>query len=53
MGHGGDRQIAQLLNLTPQTVAKGRRQLLSGSVERGRVRKAGGGRKQIEKKRRK
>jgi len=53
IGHGGDRQIAQLLNLTPQTVAKGRRQLLSGSVERGRVRKAGGGRKQIEKKRRK
>ena len=42
LGHGGDRKMAELLDLAPQTVAKGRRQLLTGSVRRGRVRKAGG-----------
>ena len=52
LGHGGDRKMAELLDLAPQTVAKGRRELLTGSVRRGRVRKAGGGRKRIEKKRR-
>lgn len=52
MGHGGDRRVAQLLDLTPQTVARGRRELLEDAVERGRVRKPGGGRKSIKKKRR-
>jgi hypothetical protein len=48
---GGDRQIADLLDLDPHTVAKGRRQLLARDVELGRVRGAGGGRKPTEKKR--
>lgn len=51
MGHGGDRKISDLLGLDPHTVAKGRRELFSGSVPRGRIRKAGGGRKRVEKKR--
>jgi len=44
---GGDRQIADLLHLDPHTVAKGRRQLLAGDVEAGRVRGVGGGRKRV------
>ena len=48
---GGDRQIAELLDLDPHTVAKGRRQLLAQDVEVGRVRGVGGGRKPVEKKR--
>lgn len=50
-GHGGDRRIADLVGLDPSTVALGRRQLLSQDVERERVRKQGGGRKPLEKKR--
>jgi hypothetical protein len=50
-GHGGDRQIAELLHLDPHTVAKGRRQLLAQEVKTDRVRSAGGGRKRTEKKR--
>ena len=46
---GGDRQIADLLHLDPHTVAIGRRQLLAGDVEAGRVRGVGGGRKRVEK----
>jgi hypothetical protein len=52
LGHGGDRRIADLLGLDPGTVAKGRRQLLSQDVEIERVRRDGGGRKPLEKKRR-
>lgn len=52
LGHGGDRQIADLLGLDPGTVAKGRQQLLSRDVEMDRVRKTGGGRRPLEKKRR-
>lgn len=52
LGHGGDRKIADLLGLDTGTVAKGRRQLLSGDVEIERVRREGGGRKPLEKKRR-
>lgn len=51
MGHGGDRMISDLLGLDPHTVAKGRRELFSGSVPRGRIRRIGGGRKRVEKKR--
>ena len=50
LGHGGDRTIADLLGLDPGTVAKGRQQLLSRDVEMERVRKAGGGRRPLEKK---
>jgi len=51
LGHGGDRQLAAFLGLDPHTVARGRRELLEGDVDAGRVRKAGGGRKAVEKKR--
>jgi len=50
-GHGGDQQIAQLLGLDAETVARGRAELLSGQVLRERVRRRGGGRPQAEKKR--
>ena len=51
-GHGGDRKIADLLDLDVHTVARGRQELFSGEVDRERVRREGGGRKRLEKKRR-
>jgi len=51
IGHGGDSRIAELLSLDPGTVAKGRKELLSQDVEFERVRRKGGGRKRLEKKR--
>lgn len=51
LGRGGDHQIAEFLQLDPHTVAKGRRQLMAQDVEVDRVRKVGGGRKPVEKKR--
>ena len=50
-GRGGDRRTAALLGLHRKTVAKGRRQLATGDVEPDRVRKKGGGRKSLQKKR--
>lgn len=50
-GRGGDARIAQLLGLDIATVARGRRELLSQDVETDRTRRAGGGRKPLEKKR--
>ena len=50
-GHGGDRQMGQWLGLAVETVARGRRQLLAGEVERERIRRVGGGRPRTEKKR--
>jgi len=50
-GHGGDRQLAELFGLDEETVARGRRELLAGQVQRARVRRAGGGRPRAEKKR--
>jgi hypothetical protein len=49
-GHGGDQKMAECLGLDVDTVARGRRELLSGEVLRGRVRRAGGGRPRAEKK---
>ncbi len=50
-GRGGDRRVAQSLGLHPSTVRRGRLQLLSGdSLDPGRVRRPGGGRKTLEKK---
>ena len=51
LGRGGDRQLADFLELDPHTVARGRQQLLSQDVEVDRARKAGAGRKRVEKKR--
>ena len=50
-GHGGDSRIADLLGLDVHTVAKGRQELFSRDFETRRVRKKGGGRKPVEKKR--
>jgi hypothetical protein len=49
IGHGGDSAIARLLGLTPQTVAKGRRELLHRDIVIERTRRAGGGRPRIKK----
>lgn len=50
-GRGGDQAIAQWLGLHPQTIAKGREELLKRDMEIERVRRAGGGRPFLEKKR--
>jgi hypothetical protein len=51
LGRGGDRQLADFLDLDPHTVARGRQQLLAQDVEVDRARRTGGGRKPVEKKR--
>jgi len=51
LGRGGDRSLAAFLDLDPHTVARGRQQLLAQDVEVDRARKAGGGRRRVEKKR--
>ena len=53
LGHGGDQKIARLFGMDMHTVAKGRKDLWSGEIETDRVRRVGGGRKFLEKKRRK
>jgi hypothetical protein len=50
LGHGGDTKLAAFLGLDPHTVARGRQQLLDQTVTAGRTRRAGGGRKPVEKK---
>ena len=50
LGHGGDNKIAELLGLDSHTVAKGRRELISGRIHTKGVRGKGGGRKSAEKK---
>ena len=49
-GRGGDRQLAAALGLDEDTVARGRRELLSAEVQLTRVRRPGGGRPRAEKK---
>lgn len=51
LGHGGDLKIAELLGLDVSTVARGRKELIEKDVDIERVRKAGGGRHSVEKKR--
>lgn len=51
LGRGGDPQLAEFLGLDPHTVARGRQELLDQKVAIGRVRRSGGGRKPVEKKR--
>ena len=52
LGHGGDRIIAELLGLDVHTVAKGRQEAFSEQSFDKRLRKKGGGRKSVQKKRR-
>jgi hypothetical protein len=51
LGRGGDRQLADFLDVDPHTVARGRQQLLAQDVEVDRVCRTGAGRKPVEKKR--
>jgi len=51
LGHGADTLLSQWLGLDVETVAQGRRELPDREVQRERVRRAGGGRPQTEKKR--
>lgn len=50
LGYGGDRKIAEFLEIDVHTVARGRRELFSERVHWERVREKGGGRKRTEKK---
>lgn len=50
IGHGGDVMLANLLNVDPHTVAKGRRELLDRNVLNEGVRRKGGGNKPLKKK---
>jgi hypothetical protein len=50
LGHRGDQRVAEFLGMDPHTVARGRQQLLAQDFEVQRVRKAGAGRKPVEKK---
>jgi len=51
LGYGGDQRMADFLGLDPHTVAKGRHELLQRDLDIDRIRKVGGGRKPVEKKR--
>jgi hypothetical protein len=51
LGYGGDQRIAEFIGMDPHTVAKGRRELLERDLAVDRIRKSGGGRKPLEKKR--
>ncbi|MEA3428745.1 MAG: hypothetical protein U9Q84_05955 [Thermodesulfobacteriota bacterium] len=53
LGYGGDKKIAHLFGLDMHTVAKGRKELCRGEIETDKVRRVGGGRKFLEKKRHK
>jgi hypothetical protein len=50
-GYGGQQRTAHCFGLDVDTVARGERELLSGRVLRERVRRKGGGRPAVEKKR--
>tara|TARA_B100000315_G_scaffold244875_1_gene270107 strand:- start:952 stop:1731 length:780 start_codon:yes stop_codon:yes gene_type:complete len=50
-GREAERWIAHLLGIHPQTVAKGKKELLGGDVNFKRIRKEGAGRPRAEKKR--
>lgn len=53
LGHGGIEKIAKITGLNPNTISRGRQELVNDLQERptDRVRIAGGGRKAVEKKR--
>ena len=50
IGHGGDTLISKLLNIDPETVSKGRKELVRGDFEKDRIRKLGAGRPEVKKK---
>lgn len=50
IGRGGDKFIAEILNMDRKTVAKGRRELLDGKIDVDTIRNSGGGRRNTKKK---
>lgn len=50
-GWGGDRRLAEVTGLDVHTIAKGRQELREGDLLSDRIRRPGGGRKPVEKKR--
>jgi hypothetical protein len=52
LGYGGDRKVADVLGMNVHTVAKGRKELLAEDLDLERIRRPGGGRKPIKKRRR-
>jgi hypothetical protein len=51
LGRGGDRRIAESLKLDAHTVGRGRKELVTWDLQMDRVRRPGGGRPPVEKKR--
>ena len=51
LGWGGDRRMAEVTGLDAHTIAKGRRELLEADLLADGIRRPGGGRKAVEKKR--
>ena len=51
LGRGGDAQIAEWLGVHPQTIAKGREELLKRDMDLEHIRRSGAGRPPLEKKR--
>lgn len=49
IGRGGDNMISKLLKIDPETVSKGRKELIIGHFEKDRIRKPGAGRPEIKK----
>jgi len=49
IGRGGDTLISKLLDIDPETISKGRKELASGNFEKDRIRKQGAGRPEIKK----
>lgn len=53
IGYGGDQLISQLFKIDPETVSKGRKELINADFEKDMIRKQGAGRPAIKKKSRK
>ena len=50
LGYGGVKAVHKLTGMSKTTIIKGKKELQEGTVEQGRVRKVGGGRKAIREK---
>lgn len=50
IGHGGQKIVAEILEMDPQTVGRGQQELEQANIIPGIIRQPGGGRKRVEKK---
>lgn len=50
VGYGGQKIVAEILEMDPQTVRRGQRDLEQANITPGIIRQSGGGRKRVEKK---